>query len=77
MPPWIGGRGGGNCVARKISTTHSADSKWAKKVSLGAGDSAYFCARITGHWSKTIRVPAAGKTRILAVTNAARGDIRR
>lgn len=45
-------------TAVRVLTTKSRSNHWqASAVKLGAGSSAYFCARVGTHFSDTIRVP--------------------
>lgn len=57
------------------AVTRSSGGTWKKpSVSLGSGNSAYFCARVRAAFTGPIKVPSAAKTLALRDRPAARGD---
>lgn len=67
-------RGPTTLVAVRASRNH----RWkAEAISLGARKFAFFYAVVGTSWSKRLRVPAAGQTRMMALDVTARGDISR
>lgn len=62
--------------AKLVASTTSSKRKWkAKRVPMGKGSTAYFCARVGAKFSKTIRVKGKLKTKSTSVGRTTRGDI--
>lgn len=61
-------------IAKRVRVVKSANYTWgANSVSLGTGNTGYFCAIAAGKVSNTIRVPKAGSLRVAGILP--RGDI--
>lgn len=58
------------------STTSSKKKKWkTKRVPMGKGSTAYFCARVGTKFSNTLRVKGTVKAKSVSLTRAPRGDV--